>query len=270
MSDIRAIEPDDFIDSLGIAAPAQHEFTWIANRTALRRDHHGRFYESNVARGRILHALVRARRPRNVVEVGTGRGYGALSMAWAMTAERLDGTVYTIDLIPPHRRIEWVLQDEDRGARVERRSRESVWSAFPVEWTSRIVSLTGRSDRIFQHWRERGLPKIDLAFVDGGHDRATARRDVAAVCALSAPRFGLLADDFVDRPGYGVKAAFQEVFRDTVPLTIIRTSWGALGGTIDEGMAWLTLDDVASSERDRLAAPWYSGRNGWHWPWRPG
>ena len=236
--------------------PAPAEFARIADLTAIRRDATGRFYESNYARGPILYGIIAARRPRAVLELGTGRGYGALSMAWAMADNAIDGRVYTVDVVPHDRPFQWALRDA-RGVRVELRSRADLWrSEFRPAWTDRIVPLEGRSDQVMRAWRAKGLPEIDLAFVDGGHDRATASHDLLAACALSAERSALLADDYATRTGFGVVEAFRELVGRGAPLTVIYASWGELPARPDEGMAWLALEDLAPEERSRLRQLW--------------
>jgi len=60
---------------------AQDEFKQLAMITALRQAQDGTYYIRNWWRGPLLYALLSHYRPHNVLEFGTGRGYGALSMA---------------------------------------------------------------------------------------------------------------------------------------------------------------------------------------------
>ncbi|MBI3522153.1 MAG: class I SAM-dependent methyltransferase, partial [Chloroflexi bacterium] len=171
--------PRELIDSLGVSVPADQEFDRVADLTALRRDATGGVYRSNDARGPLLYALVAARRPQRVLEFGTGRGYGALCMAWAMAVHGISGTISTIDLVPQRRSFDWLYRDE-RGVHEEPSSRESFWrSRFPRAWLERIVPLEGRSASVVERLR-RDETGFDLAFVDGGHDRATAGHDLLA------------------------------------------------------------------------------------------
>jgi methyltransferase family protein len=224
-----------------VHTPGPDAFERIADLTALRMDPQGRPYVPNPSRGSVLYALVAARRPSVVLEFGTGRGYGALSMAWAMADHGIDGMIWTIDLVPHGQAFDWILRDE-RGPRVERTSRERLWGErFPRAWLARITPLTGRSREIMRKW-DAARGGIELAFVDGGHDLATARHDILAACLLAGPRFGLLADDYIERPGYGVVAAFRELFGDPPPITLLQTAWGEMAAE-GAGMAWLTIDD---------------------------
>ena len=158
------------------------------------------------------------------------------------------------------RPFDWLLRDE-RGDRIERSARADIWAErFPQEWIERIIPLAGRSDDVLRDW-PRGRT-VELAFVDGGHDIGTARHDVLAACGLSAERFGLLADDYVERPGYGVVQAFRELFGDRPPVTVLTTTWGPTAGGPGAGMAWLSLDD-RPEDRARLRSRWSAPRRGW-------
>lgn len=159
-------------------------------------------------------------------------------MARALVEHDVEGLVHTIDLVPHDRAFDWTLRD-DAGARVVTRSRRDVWRAFPAAWTERIVSLAGRSDAVARDLvRRRSVPPVDLAFVDGGHDHRTARHDLLASAVLSGDTIAILADDVVERPGYGVARAVRELFTEGFGVTMLATDWGA-GGEIQGAMAWI-------------------------------
>ena len=226
-----------------MSIPDESEFRRVADLTALRRSVRGDIYESNYARGPLLYALVAARRPLATLEFGTGRGYGALCMSWAMADLGLEGAVSTIDVVAQGEPLDWLYRDE-RGVHQERTSREAFWrSRFPADWVDRIVPLRGRSvDAVA---RLRSGASFDLAFVDGGHDHATARHDLLAAGGLGSDRLGILIDDYVRRPGFGVVQAMAELVPEA-PVTIITTSWGEIDGGGAGGMAWLDLSQLPS------------------------
>lgn len=150
-------------------------------------------------------------------------------MARALVEHDVEGIVHTIDLVPHDRAFDWTLRD-DAGTRVEMRSRQDVWRAFPAVWTERIVTLTGRSDAVARDLvRRRSIPPVDLAFVDGGHDHRSARHDLLASAVLSGGSIAILADDVVERPGYGVARAVRELFSEGFNVTMLATEWGATG-----------------------------------------
>lgn len=254
-----------FIEGLGVQLPDRAAFDRLADLTALRVTPEGHFYASNYLRGSVLYALVAARRPSVVLELGTGRGYGALCMARALVEAGIEGRVHSVDLVAHDRPIEWPYADE-RGPRVERWSRERFWREHvPREWTDRIVPLTGTSTSVMSGWVRRGRPLVDLAFVDGGHDRATARHDVLAAVALGSDAFGMLLDDVADRPGFGVAAVVREFLIDRFPVVLIPADWGH-GAMPGAGMAWVDTTGAAQERRELARLPRRRGILGW--PWR--
>lgn len=255
---------DRFIADLGVSLPDRASFTALAELTALRTSADGGFYASNYMRGPLLYALVSARRPAAILEFGTGRGYGALCMARALVDHGIDGRVHTIDLVPSDEKVDWAYAD-DRGPKVERWSRGSFWAAHvPPTWTERVVSLSGRSSDVMDR-QGRRLPPIDLAFIDGGHDRATARHDILATVSVGSDRLGMLLDDVADRPGFGVASAVRELLAERFPVVLIPADWGR-GYCAGAGMAW--VDTVGRSDQ-RLALSRMPRRPaGIRWPWR--
>lgn len=245
------VTADEFIASLEVTLPPLETFTELGDLTALRRDGRGVYYRSNYLRGQLLYALVLARRPQTILEFGTGRGYASLCMARALHDLGLPGQILTIDLVPPERPIEWDYR-EAGGARTRYVSRRAFWrQRFPAAWLERIVELCGHSDEIVSTWAERGLPAIDLAFVDGGHDLRTARHDLLAAFLLSGPKLGLLADDVADQPGYGVRQALMETAASLLPIALIPTSWRPPSADWDGrgAMAWVNTDGYAQALR---------------------
>lgn len=238
---------ESLAQELGARLPDAADFAELADLTALRRAPDGSYYASNYLRGRLLHAVVAARRPSALIEFGTGRGYGCLSMARALVDRGIDGRVYTIDVVPDDVPLEWAFRD-GAGPRTERWSRAAFWERhIPAAWRERVTSLCGRSTSVVQIWSRLELPRVEFAFVDGGHDRATARHDILAALHLSADRLGLLIDDVADRPGFGVAAAVRELLSQAATVTMVPTDWGPAARWPGAGMAWLALD----GDRDR-------------------
>lgn len=253
------VDAATFVRSLGGDAVPDGELRALADLTALRRTEDGTYYESNYDRGCILYALVATRRPAVALEFGTGRGYGAAAMALAMVDHRVAGSVYTIDMVAHDREFEWSFRDR-QGVRTERWSRARFWQHFlRRDVRERIVPLTGDSSTVARRWQSRALPRVDIAFVDGGHDHATARHDLLAACALSTAGLGLLVDDVVERPGFGVARAIRELFPERL-VSRIAARWGpdAPAGS----MAWIDLRGQ-EGERTRLAGLYQRERSWW-------
>ena len=204
---MKASNIKDFVERLGIRLPPVDCFSKLGDLTGLRQDESGRFYRANYERGILLYALVAKYRPQAVLEFGTGRGYGCLCMAWAMEDHSVPGHIYTIDMIPPHEPFEWPIDWGD-GPRVERLARSQVWpKAAPRSWLERIEALTGFSGQVMSRWSG---PRIELAFIDGGHSYEIVRHDFYSVLDVAAERFGILFDDYAPISGFGVQRLIDE------------------------------------------------------------
>lgn len=181
-------------------------FTRLAALTALRRADSGEFFVSNYRRAHLLYALIRRHRPNVVLEIGTGRGYGALAMAMAATDANLSTRIVTLDVLPPSQLQYWPL-DEGDGPKVVERSVNQIWGQLPATWTQRISCLTGTSVAAMQRFlTDSSSPPVDFAFIDGGHDYWTVRHDVlASLLAARRRPITLLLDDYGGVQGQDVR-----------------------------------------------------------------
>jgi hypothetical protein len=197
------------------------EFRRLAAVTALKRAADGEFFSGHWWRGPLLYALVTHYRPRHVLEFGTGRGYGAVCMAKAAVDGGFDCTVWTIDSIPPETKQEWPI-DEGRGPEVRYLALAEVWSRHvPEAARARIRCLTGDSTRVMAEWSARGRPRVQLSFLDGGHDYATVKHDFIAALGVADAHGTFVFDDYTDRPDYGVRRLIDAEIRPRVPAAAI-------------------------------------------------
>ena len=184
---------------------AKDEFRQLAGITALRQARDGTYYDRNWWRGPLLYALVSHYRPRSVLEFGTGRGYGALSMAKASLEQGFECRVWTIDRIPPATRQLWPI-DEGNGAKTKSLALDEVWEqSVSIKIRERISCLSGDSYSAMREWKRLGRPNIDFFFIDGGHDYRTVKHDFIAGLRVANSGAAFLFDDYGKRKGYGVK-----------------------------------------------------------------
>lgn len=250
---LRRITIADKIAELAVPVPEQDSFWRLGDLTALRQDAQGRFYRSNYGRGPLLYALVVRRRPAAILEFGTGRGYGALSMARALVEHGIDGQVFTIDLLPQDAKQTWWI---DTGSRpqVLDLSRAEVWERHvDPAWVARVTCLTGHSFRIMERWKDRSLPAVDLAFVDGGHGYEIVKHDFYSLLGVAGTGFCALLDDYAERPGFGVRRLVDEEVAEAFEAELLTDQDGGVaagGGWSGSGDAGMVL--IAS---DRMRAP---------------
>jgi hypothetical protein len=220
-------------------------FTRLAALTALRSAGSGEFFVSNYRRAHLLYTLIRRHRPDVVLEIGTGRGYGALAMAMAATDAKLSTRIFTVDVLAPSETQRWAL-DEGDGPLVVERSIHEVWGQLPSAWTTRIDFLTGSSVAAMQRFlTNRANPPVDFAFIDGGHDYWTVRHDVlASLLAARGRAITLLLDDYGGVQGEDVRRLVDHTLAPRLApgtLTLLEMPQSAVEfeDNAEHGMAYL-------------------------------
>ena len=94
---MKEISIEEKINETVVTLPETASFFKTGDLTALRKNSNKNFYRSNYLRGLLLYSLVTKYKPKTILEFGTGRGFGALSMARAIIDSNLDSNIYTID-----------------------------------------------------------------------------------------------------------------------------------------------------------------------------
>jgi len=128
----------------------------------------------NIGFGFLYYSIMRALRPRHVVVIGSGYGFSVVCLALGLQ-DNGEGALSFVDPSysmlkhGPLNTIGGTSQWDD-----PRRVREH-FRRFGVEHVVTHFKLT--SSEFFAHYGERGLPAIDLAFIDGNHSYADVRND---------------------------------------------------------------------------------------------
>lgn len=259
---MKSIDIAPYVQSLGIRLPPIDRFWTLGDLTGLRRDAEGRFYRANYERGILMYALVAKCRPSTVLEFGTGRGYGCLCMAWAMKDYNIDGQIYTVDMTAPHQGFTWEIDwGLGAGARVENLARAIVWpKAAPAGWLTHIEELTGFAGQVMKRYQG---PKVDLAFIDGGHGYEAVRHDYYSTLEVASKNLSILFDDYAPVPGFGVQKLIDEEVTPHFDATLVFTDRRWPGGERasiahpEYGMVWardltqLTMSRDAHQQRVR-------------------
>jgi predicted O-methyltransferase YrrM len=253
---INRINIKEKIKSLNVSLPPVETFWKMGDLTALRQDSSGRFYRANYERGLLLYALVAKFRPQVILEFGTGRGYGALCMARAMVENNIPGQIYSIDKRSYHDREPWIL-DEGKGGTVRPLSWQEVWPQhFPAEWLNRIKLLNGRSENVIREWSRKNYPSIDFAFIDAGHDYLSVKHDFYSVLENAQEKCGILFDDYVSKPGFGIQKLIDEEIspHHDVECVVTDRQWQGseheFSATQDYGMIWLDFLSTNKTWKD--------------------
>ena len=250
---MRIISFKEKIADLGVPMPPEKSFWRMGDLTALRRDDAGRFYRSNFERGPLLYGLVAKDKPKVFLEFGTGRGYGSLCAARAMVEHGIDGKIFTIDVLRYDQEQLWWI-DCGPGPEARYLSCKDVWPRyFDAAWLQRITCLNGHSFEVMERWRERSMPQVDFAFVDGEHRYEAVKHDFYSLLDVSAPRFHALFDDYVDKPKFGVRKLIDEEIDSTFHTELIyQRSDGSCDTTDLEGPP----GGMVLIDSDRVKVPW--------------
>lgn len=182
----------------------------IAELTALRLDSDGEFYISNFWRGPMLYSLVRRLKPRMILELGTGRGYGAFCMAMALDDGNIEGKLVTVDRTPGHAKYDWAFVDSDRQNRVSNTSLNEFWEHnLPESLRERIEFRCGDTAAVHDLLADLDQP-IDLVFIDGDHSYNGVTLDFLSSHAISAANAVFVFDDYSSASGYGIRKLIND------------------------------------------------------------
>lgn len=176
-----------FIKSLGIAVPDDKEFLRLSKLTPMYPENK-ELHIINYERGILLYSLIAKYKPRNVLEIGTAKGYSTLCMAWAMHDHNIPGTIYTID---PTLDTKFEIKIDDE---INILSTSQLWNKVASDkWLSKIKPLSGYSGAIMDKYK---FPKIDFAYIDGHHVFEAVEHDFYAFLNISSNNFRILFDDY--------------------------------------------------------------------------
>jgi predicted O-methyltransferase YrrM len=173
----------------------------IGKLTGLKEEG-GRYFPANFERALLLREIIRRRRPKRVLELGTGRGLGILAMADQVQALGYAAELVSVDIIAPAAKQNWpiCLDGEDSS---EARSVDEVWNMHFSELRARITLRTGATTAVLPVLFKEGR-KFDFIFVDAGHDVYSVFHDFAYGCLLLAEDGEILMDDFAPTEPFGL------------------------------------------------------------------
>lgn len=132
----------------------------------------------NLGFGFLYYGLVRALRPQHVLVIGSGFGFSVVCLALGLKDNdrghlSFVDPSYSVFKHGPFRTVGGMSQwDDPQKVRAH-------FGRFGVE--RRVTHYKLTSAEIFADYDARGLPAIDIAFIDGSHAYADVRHDFLAV-----------------------------------------------------------------------------------------
>jgi len=204
---MRHIDIKDKIPELLPTPPDWGAFLKLGDLLKLRDQADGSFQHANYESGLLLYALVRHFKPTRILEIGTGRGYGAFCMALALRDNGTpDGKIITLDVYNYTQKQHWAL-DDGGGARVEQLSLQDVWEKhLDADLRAMVEHRQGFSSDGMAALLAAGDFKPQLVYIDGDHTYTITRHDLYAAMLLADRPFRVLMDDYQPRSDlYGVR-----------------------------------------------------------------
>lgn len=189
--------------------------------TGWRKNADGSFGAPNFERALVLYRLIERLRPRRVLEVGTGRGLGALTMAQAARDLDHEISILTVDVTAPETEISYPIRIDGVDT-VETASCREIWGRFfDSSLLDCIQSVTGYTTRVLPALKKESR-SFDLIFIDAGHDLYAVHHDLSYGMALLANGGAILMDDFAPVEEYGIGTVLasltaRDFFESVVP-----------------------------------------------------
>jgi predicted O-methyltransferase YrrM len=213
--------------------------------TGLRFEKESGFRPANFERALVLQRLIALRRPAQILELGTGRGLGALAMADAAREIGLACDILSVDILPPTATQWWPIEVEGKAQEFHA-SIDEVWSKhIEPELRQRILLRTGPTTSVLPALAGEGR-KFDLVFIDAGHDLFSVVHDLSYAAVLLAPGGAILMDDFapLEQFGLGTCIALGHARRWFDHVEVLTTEGVVYGGAVHpeapRGMVFLT------------------------------
>ena len=226
---MKEISIQNFINNLKIDIPPEKEFLKLSQISPVnpKRNENSII---NFERGMLLYALITKIKPKTVLEIGTAEGYSTLCMAWAMTENKIEGKIFTVDPKSHQQAIERRIKINENDEPINMiLSTDELWNKFASqEWIDKIEVITGYSGEVL---RSKQFPEIEFCYIEGSHAYEAVKHDFFAVLKLVSEKFCFLFNTYVPEVnGYvpkktnGVKKVVDEEIMNIFETTLIITN----------------------------------------------
>lgn len=215
------------------------------------------FSPANFERALVLDRLIERHKPARILEIGTGRGLGCLSMAASAHAHGVQSRITTLDLLTADAPQRWPIEIDGKR-KILHASRDEIWNRhIDAELRAPLTQITGPTTRSLPALVSEGA-KFDLIFIDAGHDLYSVVHDLSYSVKLLAPGGAILMDDFAPLEEFGLGTCIAARHARTLfrSVEIFPTEGLVFGGTENagapRGMVLLTEAFEADVEISRL------------------
>ena len=218
---MKEISIQNFINNLKIDIPPEKEFLKLSRISPINPKRHENSI-INFERGMLLYALITKIKPKTVLEIGTAEGYSTLCMAWAMTENKIEGKIFTVDPKSHQQAIERRIKINENDEPINIiLSTEELWNKFASqEWIDKIEVITGYSGEVL---KSKQFPEIEFCYIDGSHVYEAVKHDFYAFLQTASENFSLLFDDYSYHVDVNVSKAINEEIVPNFDVTQIIT-----------------------------------------------
>jgi len=148
----------------------------------------------NFQHGRVLYSLLRkyilenSYNNVNVFETGTARGFSSICMSRAIIDSKINGNIFTIDIIPNDKKFYWNFIDDHYS----KKTRQDLLSSWPEEYKN-INFICGPSRFVLNKIKTN---RINFAFIDAMHDYENVINEFNFVMKRQIKNDLIIFDDF--------------------------------------------------------------------------
>jgi len=219
---MKEISIQNFINNLKIDIPPEKEFLKLSRISPINPKRHENSI-INFERGMLLYALITKIKPKTVLEIGTAEGYSTLCMAWAMTENKIEGKIFTVDPKSHQQAIERRIKINENDEPISMiLSTEELWNKFASqEWIDKIEVITGYSWEVL---KSKQFPEIEFCYIDGSHVYEAVKHDFYAFLQTASENFSLLFDDYTTNENKDVTKVIREEIVPNFDVTLIKTN----------------------------------------------
>jgi len=140
----------------------------------------------------------------NILETGTARGFSSLCMSKAMHDMRINGKIFTYDVLPHFSRMYWNCIEDEIGPK----SRAELLTDWEDLVEKYIIYIQG-DVRI--NLPKIQIPRINFAFLDGGHEYDDIIFEFSHINPYQLPGDIIVFDDYNKVQFPGLVSAVNEV-----------------------------------------------------------
>jgi hypothetical protein len=144
--------------------------------------HHEDADNLNLGFGFLYYGVVRAIRPKHILVIGSGFGFSVVCLALGLR----DNGKGSLSFVDPSYDVLKHGPFKTIGGRGRWSSPETVAQHFGSFAVDHIITHHKlRTDEFFPQYERLGLPKLDMAFIDGNHSFETVRYDFMEILKQS-------------------------------------------------------------------------------------